>query len=346
MIPTRTIVRALGGCLLVAGAVWLYFDEPSVATTRLVGESAKSRAAHRARRVAPASGLPAAPQADTAVAATSTAAGVADSTGLASAAGAPADSSRAGSVQSPLSVIRDEGLVEDVVDGNVVVPGKISRYARHLLGQYDTDRDGRLQENEWANMRGNPRLADRDRNGELTEDELAARVTAYGVRRTLRLMPVRTARAAATNRSGLSTGSPPVGVLVEAGPMPGQGETLADADSRAAEARRRRRYHVPTEQLPQGLADWFVDNDADGDGQITMTEFSANLSEIEVERFFGYDLNADGVITPQEFIGSELTRRAAEEAAKQQQLAAEQAVDAAEAAQQAAQAAAPPPRGQ
>jgi hypothetical protein len=66
-----------------------------------------------------------------------------------------------------------------------------------------------------------------------------------------------------------------------------------------------RRYHVPAQQLPEGLSLSFLGKDANGDGQVMMHEFASNWSDSEVERFNKYDRNADGVITPQEWVGAE-----------------------------------------
>lgn len=210
--------------------------------------------------------------------------------------------------QSPLVVIRDEKVAEEVAQGLRSVPAKIGRYADELLRRYDTDQNGQLEEAEWSRMRGNPRLCDLDFNGLITRDELAGRVAAYGQRRSLRLVPP-TPLASAGGTPGAEAsdparrGAPPLGSVVGTVPSGTPGP-----------AERKPRFHVPMEHLPKGLADWFIDNDADGDGQVTMSEFSASLSEADVLRFREYDLNGDGLITPQEFIGAEMTRRAEEQA--------------------------------
>ena len=60
------------------------------------------------------------------------------------------------------------------------------------------------------------------------------------------------------------------------------------------------RFLSPTERLPKGLPDWFTSNDKDADGQIMMHEFSTTWSVSKATEFDTYDLNHDGVITPDE----------------------------------------------
>ena len=48
-----------------------------------------------------------------------------------------------------------------------------------------------------------------------------------------------------------------------------------------------------------GLGGW-VRNDADGDGQVVMSEYTATWSESKAAEFAKYDLDSDGVITPRE----------------------------------------------
>ncbi len=61
-------------------------------------------------------------------------------------------------------------------------------------------------------------------------------------------------------------------------------------------------YRVPTatERLPKGLPDWFARNDTDADGQVMMAEYMTEFTEARAVEFAGYDLNGDGIITPEE----------------------------------------------
>jgi len=60
------------------------------------------------------------------------------------------------------------------------------------------------------------------------------------------------------------------------------------------------RFLTAHERLPKGLPDWFLEKDVDGDGQITMAEFTTNWTPDKVAEFARYDLNHDGIITSAE----------------------------------------------
>jgi hypothetical protein len=82
--------------------------------------------------------------------------------------------------------------------------------------------------------------------------------------------------------------------------------------SEKSNGRKSYRFRTPTEQLPEGLPDWFARNDSDGDGQVAMAEYTTYWSDSKVREFAGFDLNGDGVITPRECLDAE---KAGEESA-------------------------------
>ena len=57
---------------------------------------------------------------------------------------------------------------------------RIRRLAQGLLRRYDRNRSGVLEKEEWSRMRGDPEQSDANRDGILTEDELATRLADYG----------------------------------------------------------------------------------------------------------------------------------------------------------------------
>ena len=59
-----------------------------------------------------------------------------------------------------------------------------------------------------------------------------------------------------------------------------------------------------TDDLPPDLPEWFRQRDANADTQITMAEFSHEWTEERVAEFEKYDLNQDGIITPEECLGA------------------------------------------
>ena len=96
------------------------------------------------------------------------------------------------------------------------------------------------------------------------------------------------------------TAAPPSGA---SGAFPGlsrhrrQRHRLADAKPAP---RKPGRFLTARERLPKGLPDWFLEKDVNGDGQITMAEFTDNWTPEKLAEFARYDLNHDGIITAAE----------------------------------------------
>jgi hypothetical protein len=60
-----------------------------------------------------------------------------------------------------------------------------------------------------------------------------------------------------------------------------------------------------TKDLKQtGLPSWFTSRDANKDGQVSMKEYAARMTERLATEFIGRDLNGDGLITADEAAGS------------------------------------------
>lgn len=175
---------------------------------------------------------------------------------------------------------------------------RVARYAEGLLKQYDTNKDGILQRDEWSKMRGEPQKADRDGNGLVTKDELAAQLADYS-----------------KGRSGGSSGSSGGGSSGESSSSrsstgssyPSSGSYGSRSSSSGSPAARGTvktyRFLSPLERLPQGLPDWFTRNDADGDGQIAMAEFATSWDDERAAEFSRWDRNNDGLITAKEAAG-------------------------------------------
>lgn len=194
-----------------------------------------------------------------------------------------------GSAQSPLLAILDDARAEEVTS-HLAIPNKVNRYAQKLVAHYDQDGDGVLASAEWQAMRGNAAQADFNHDGSITPAELAQRIAIYSLRRSLRLraMPLRPPGESAT---------PAVQVADSGGARPAVGAESAVDDALPA-----RTYYTPKSRLPSGVDDWFLETDADGDGQITMREFTAHLSEGDVTRFASLDPDGDGVVTAAEYV--------------------------------------------
>ena len=178
---------------------------------------------------------------------------------------------------------------------------KVYRYAETLIRQYDRNGDGVLDPQEWQAMHGKPALADADRDGTITLDELLQRIVDYGQNRRVRLAvpPIGLdADAGADETSPGKTGSGKSG-----GPAVPAAADDPDAEMDFAEleeARRQTKFYVPAKRLPAGLPAWFLARDDDGDGQLTLAEFAPKPTPAVLREFAQYDLNGDGLITPKE----------------------------------------------
>ncbi|MEO8499228.1 MAG: hypothetical protein ABI614_29535, partial [Planctomycetota bacterium] len=85
----------------------------------------------------------------------------------------------------------------------------------------------------------------------------------------------------------------------DAGGAPGQGGPASPSTAKV-DTRKSYKVKTVTERLPKGLPDWFARSDANADGQVAMAEFATSWSDSVVKEFGQFDLNHDGVITPNE----------------------------------------------
>jgi Ca2+-binding EF-hand superfamily protein len=153
--------------------------------------------------------------------------------------------------------------------------GRMAGWSRMLMRRADENGDGKLQRNEWNDEWGDFRAADRNRDGTVNPDELAQQLSASarggpGNERSGSDAPP------SSNGTGSGSGNPP--------------------------PRKPYRLPTPTELLPKDLPDWFARKDINADGQVAMAEFESpgSWNAAAVAQFMRYDLNNDGLITPQE----------------------------------------------
>ncbi len=157
---------------------------------------------------------------------------------------------------------------------------KVRRYAEGLLRQYDSNRNGQLEKDEWSKMRGDYEKADANHDGVITLDELTERLKNYS----------RDEGSSSSNRSRSDSGGR-------------SGYWNREGDSKNAEGGMR--FLTPLERLPKGLPTWFTRNDANQDGQISMAEYSTTYNETTAAEFMRLDHNGDGIITAEECLAGE-----------------------------------------
>ena len=148
---------------------------------------------------------------------------------------------------------------------------KFREYAQSLMNQHDKDKDGVLRKSsgEWDELKSDHQTADTDSNGQITVDELT---TYFG-------------KLASKSDSGSASGSR---------------SRSTSSGSKPAQLIKSYRGKTATERLPSGLPDWFLRNDADGDGQIMMSEYAASWTDEKVNEFNSFDVDGDGFITAKE----------------------------------------------
>jgi Ca2+-binding EF-hand superfamily protein len=159
------------------------------------------------------------------------------------------------------------------------------REAQRAFGYYDRNRDGKIDKGEMGRSRYGADLPmyDKNRDGIITMNEMEYR---YARRRIENTRAGGSSGNQNASRSGRGRGS--------------GDEDSEDRDRYRFEDQRSYRIVAAIERLPAGLPDWFARNDADGDGQISMSEFSASWTDSVFDEFDQFDLNQDGLITPQE----------------------------------------------
>jgi len=181
---------------------------------------------------------------------------------------------------------------------------KVAEYAKGLLNRYDENKSGMLERDEWKEMKSEHHAADTDKDGVITLPELTVKLSNFG-----------SSPSTGSASSSSSTPSP-----IGSGPSERRGYGYRDGGRYGERGERsekgdpkttKKSYRTPTatERLPKGLPDWFARNDANADGQVMMAEYMTSLTEQLAADFAKYDLNSDGVITPEECLEVEKNKK-------------------------------------
>lgn len=174
--------------------------------------------------------------------------------------------------------------------GPVAVSPKLLRYAERIVHKYDADKSGDLTLDEVRGMTGKPAAADSNLDGKITVREFAEHAARFGAGRAIRLTHAGDGPLAQSQGAGQPAGA-------EAAPA----TTTAAESTAARDPRRDLKYFAA---LPAGVPSWFVDRDSDGDGQLSLAEFSPKLLKSEIAEFHRHDSNQDGIVTAKELLGS------------------------------------------
>ena len=224
--------------------------------------------------------------------------------------------------------MREGGSLSDTASQTVDIrvraaatSAKVLRYAQRFVATHDANKDGRLQQSEWSTVKGEPAFADVDGDAVITADEFALHVARFATPRHIRLLfpespqsedvpllqPKSAPADAAAKTGDVQPASSPAGNSAQATDV-AAAETGEPAEAAAAEPakptprRRDAKFFVPASRLPAGLPSWFHTQDKDGDGQITMAEYSESLNSGTLAEFNRLDRNGDGLITAAECV--------------------------------------------
>jgi hypothetical protein len=183
----------------------------------------------------------------------------------------------------------------------VPISAKILRYAERIVKQYDANGDGKLQGDELKQLASTVRQIDLDRDGVVSAEDLAQYIVRYGWYRNVRLvapLPRVAAVPTALLQPDLDLDVPDPAAGLETTEI-GQESPTSGTKERSVRrvSRFLQRFYVPPGTLPQGLPEWFMARDADGDGQVTLAEFAPKATRSELEEFSRLDTDHDGVIT-------------------------------------------------
>lgn len=162
------------------------------------------------------------------------------------------------------------------------VSPKLLRYAERTVRKHDSNHNGQLDADEWAALQGQPAAVDTNGDGRITVEEFAQHAADFGAGRAIRL-------SSAMQQPGENPPSTDQ-------PQAAAGSAVTGA---AADPRRSLKYFA---SLPAGLGPWFIEHDADGDGQLTLAEYSPKLLRSELDDFARLDSNRDGVLTAKEYL--------------------------------------------
>jgi hypothetical protein len=185
----------------------------------------------------------------------------------------------------------------------------MTEYAKGLVKMHDKNGNMMLEADERKELRGRAAEADLNKDGVITIDELVAHLSSNSSAPATAAPGSATSAASATPASSGNSPSnssrrdgddrKQVGAdgiqRVFYGTAGG-----ATADPKEGDKRHTYRFRGAGERLPASLPGWFKSKDANGDGQVSMCEYSRSWSKSTVAEFKRYVLNDDGIVTSKE----------------------------------------------
>lgn len=195
----------------------------------------------------------------------------------------------------------------------------MKEYAVKLVKQYDKNNDNMLQPEERKELRGPAADSDLNHDGTITIDELVAHLSNPSPTTATAASGTDSPTNGTSNSSGSSGDRDRGGYGYrrrDGDSGSDRGKSDADkalagrvftgtaggsaASTKEGDKRRTYRFTRPADRLPATLPSWFKSRDTNGDGQVSMSEYSRSWSTSSVSEFRRYDQNDDGIITAKE----------------------------------------------
>ncbi len=175
-------------------------------------------------------------------------------------------------------------------------------YASELVAKHDKNGDNMLKGDELAGLGDMAAKYDRNGDGTVTDEEIFMFHVAPGADGTSPASSDSRGGGKSDNqdgnqREGFGSGRRQSGNSSSTSAASSGGPDQAERITN--DAAKSYRFKSAKERLPDGLPSFFS-RDANGDGQISMSEYSSRWSDRTVEEFRRYDLNGDGIVTPKE----------------------------------------------
>jgi Ca2+-binding EF-hand superfamily protein len=169
---------------------------------------------------------------------------------------------------------------------------RVAGYAKGFLVRYDKDKSGVLEKDkdEWKDLKPDFQAADANKDNVITQEELVVKFASFA--------------AGGAGGSPAGSATPSSAGSRGGGRWGGREGSGRSGEKGTADGRKSYRVPTATERLPKGLPDWFARNDTDADGQVMMAEYLTELTDAKAAEFARYDLNGDGIITPDECLES------------------------------------------
>ena len=169
------------------------------------------------------------------------------------------------------------------------------KWARDFVTEHDKNGNKWLDGDEKKDLHGRAAESDANNDGVITVEELVAKLTSNAPA----AVPATTAsgggdsdRRHRDDKKGYSDSAKRV--------YTGSAGGLA-SKSKEGDKRHSYRFSTAADRLPTGLPSFFS-RDTNGDGQISMSEYSRTWSKSTVGEFRKYDVNDDGIITAKEAV--------------------------------------------